>query len=122
MADKLRWNELPVNVRRSKHLLYNYLAFGELPTFEAEETAEDDEPGAVDIQVSVTDGTNPVGQVQVSIGDITGTTGLAGGCKLSNVPLGAATVNATKEGFEEYSKSIVVTAETTSLEIELTEI
>lgn len=129
MADeKLRWNELPVNVRRSKHLLYNYLAFGELPSMPetVEETVEEpaEEPAAttVNIGVTVTDGSDPVSGVAVAIGDINGTTGGQGGCTLSNVPVGSATVTATKEGFEDYSQSILVTGETTSLEIELTEL
>ncbi len=128
MADeKLRWNELPVNVRRSKHLLYNYLAFGELPSMPetVEETVEEpaEEPAAttVNIGVTVTDGSDPVSGVAVAIGDINGTTGGQGGCTLSNVPVGSATVTATKEGYEAYSQSVTITASTETLEIVLTE-
>ena len=123
MADKLRWNELPVNVRRSKRLLYNYIVFGELP--EMPEQDEDEDDGeivhpTVNISVSVTDGENPIGQVSVAIGEVTGTTGNAGGCTLNNVPIGNATVTATKDGYEEYSNTVTITSETTSLAIELT--
>lgn len=125
MADKLRWNELPVNVRRSKRLLYNYLAFGELPEMPEKDETEEDEDGeivhpTVNISVSVTDGDNPLGQVNVAIGEITGTTGNAGGCNLNKVPIGNATVTATKDGYEDYSSNVTITSETTSLAIELT--
>ena len=124
MADKLRWNELPVNVRRSKRLLYNYIVFGELPEMPEQDEDEDDDGEivhpTVNISVSVTDGENAIGQVSVAIGEVTGTTGNAGGCTLNNVPIGAAVVTATKEGYEEYSNTVTITSETTSLAIELT--
>ena len=69
----------------------------------------------------MTDGTDPVSGVSVATGEITGTTGNAGGCTLQNVPLGTATVTATKEGYDSYSESVTVTSSTTSLEITLTE-
>ncbi len=81
----------------------------------------------MNIAVSVTDGTDAIGGVSVQIEDttdstkkFTGTTGNAGGCTLSNVPLGSYTVSATKEGYNNYSDSLTVTDETTSLSIEMT--
>lgn len=75
------------------------------------------------IHVSVTDeSNNPVGQVDVAIGDITSTTGNAGGCTLRNVPLGTVTITATKEGYENYTQEVNITSETETLEIILEEI
>ncbi len=75
------------------------------------------------IHVSVTDeSNNPVGQVDVAIGDITSTTGNAGGCTLRNVPVGTVTITATKEGYETYTHEINITSETETLEIILEEI
>ena len=75
----------------------------------------------VNISVSVTDDTDsPVSGVSVSIGDVTGTTGSAGGCTLSNVPSGSTTVIATKDGYVEYNENISISTDTTSLSIVLT--
>ncbi len=75
------------------------------------------------IHVSVTDeSNNPVGQVNVAIGDITSTTGNAGGCTLRNVPVGTVTITATKEGYENYTQEVNITSETETLEIILEEI
>lgn len=38
MTDLLAWNELPVRVRRSRRLLYEYIRTGELPVMESENT------------------------------------------------------------------------------------
>lgn len=78
-------------------------------------------PETVDISVHVTDGTDPVGQVEVTIGEITGTTGNQGGCTLRNVPVGEVTVTATKTGYEAYSQSVTITSETETLNITLIE-
>lgn len=75
----------------------------------------------VDIAVHVTDGTNPVSQVEVAIGEITGTTGNAGGCTLRNVPVGEVTITATKTGFEDYEETVTITSETETINITLTE-
>lgn len=74
-----------------------------------------------DLAISVTDGTNPVSQVEVAIGDITGTTGSQGGCTLHNVPVGAVTVTATKTGYVTYSQEVTITSSTETLNITLTE-
>lgn len=75
------------------------------------------------IHVSVTDeSNNPVGQVDVAIGDIASTTGNAGGCTLRNVPVGTVTITATKEGYENYTQEVNITSETETLEIILEEI
>ena len=80
----------------------------------------------VDIAVSVSDKTSedPIAGASVTITDttdssitFTGTSGSAGGCTLSEVPLGTYTVEATKEGYTDYEDEITVTAETTTLAI-----
>ena len=73
----------------------------------------------VDVQVHVTDGEDPVGQVEVSIDDISSTTGNAGGCTLRNVPIGECTITAIKEGYIDYSQEVTITSETETLEITL---
>ncbi|WP_407420675.1 PEGA domain-containing protein [Methanobrevibacter sp.] len=70
-----------------------------------------------DLAISVTDGTNPVSQVEVAIGEITGTTGSQGGCTLHNVPVGTVTVTATKTGYVNYSQEVTITSSTETLEI-----
>lgn len=80
----------------------------------------------MDISASVSDGTNPINGVSITLTDttdstktFTGTTGSAGGCTLSKVTLGTYTVSATKEGYKEYSGSLTVTEETSTLTIEM---
>ena len=80
----------------------------------------------MDISVSVSDGTDPIQGVAVTLTDVTdetktytGTSGSAGGCTLNDVALGEYTVSATKEGYSEYTDSLTVTEETDSLEIEM---
>ena len=122
MTDELLpWNELPVRVRRSRRLLYEYQRTGEIPGPTPEPTP-DPEPETVDIAVTVTSGSDPVSGVAVAIGEITGTTGGQGGCTLSNVPVGNATVTANKEGYAEYSQPVTITDATETLEIELNEL
>lgn len=75
-----------------------------------------------DLSISVTDGENPVSQVEVAIGEITGTTGSQGGCTLHDVPIGTVIVTATKEGYQNYSQEVTITGETEILEIILEEI
>lgn len=72
-----------------------------------------------DLAISVTDGTNPVSQVEVAIGEITGTTGSQGGCTLHDVPVGTVTVTATKTGYVTYSQEVTITSSTETLEITL---
>lgn len=72
-----------------------------------------------DLAVSVTDGTNPVSQVEVAIGQITGTTGSQGGCTLHDIPVGTVTVTATKTGYVTYSQEVIITSNTETLEITL---
>ncbi|WP_407420680.1 PEGA domain-containing protein [Methanobrevibacter sp.] len=123
------WNDLTLAEKRkirrgfirNPHKAYERLrsqAEGDTPEPDTP-TPEPEVVSAVDIAISVTDGTDPVGQVEVAIGEITGTTGSAGGCTLSNVPVGSATITATKEGYENYSETITVDETHTSFTISL---
>ena len=80
------------------------------------------EPEKVDISVTVTDGKDPIESVSVTLTAnestvSTGNTGSAGGCTLSNVPLGSYIVTASKTGYTEYTDTLTVTKETTTLAI-----
>ena len=78
------------------------------------------------ISCSVTDGTNPLENVDAVLEDAdetqyTGKTGSAGGCTISNVPEGTYSVAASKTGYKVYTGNITVNEETTTLNITLTE-
>lgn len=66
------------------------------------------------------DGTGPVEGATVAIGDVTGTTGRAGGCSLQNIPDGEHTVTVTKDGYTDYTGTITVSEDNTSFTISLT--
>lgn len=93
--------------------------------------AEDDPvtPTTTDISVSVTDGTSGIENASVTLTDttdstktFTGTTGSAGGCTLTNVPVGTYGVSVTATGFTEYTDAALsVTSTTSTLEITMTE-
>ena len=113
------WNELPVKVRRSRRNLYNYIK-GEIEGDSSEEEIESPAATTRNISITVNDGTDAVEGASVAIGQITGTTGSAGGCTLQNVADGEQTITVTAEGFENYSGTITVSSENTSFTISLT--
>ena len=82
---------------------------------EVEET-----PVTRDISITVDDGTDAVEGATVAIGDITGTTGSAGGCTLQGVADGEQTISVTVTGFDDYSGTITVSENDTSFTISLT--
>ena len=80
------------------------------------------EPEKINISVTVTDGENPINSANVSLTNsnninITGTTGTAGGCTLSNVPLGSYTLTASASDYTTYSRVMLITNETTTITI-----
>lgn len=82
-------------------------------------------PEKRNISVSVTDGTNPVSGASVSLTKnseiiASSTTGSAGGCTLSNVEDGSYTITVTKDGFVDYTDTVVTSSDNASLTIELT--
>ena len=86
-------------------------------------STQNDTEETVNISVTVTDGENPINSASVTLTDsitsdtITGTTGSAGGCTLSNVPLGDYSVTVSATNYENYSDTISVAKETTTLSI-----
>lgn len=83
------------------------------------------EPVIYNISCSVTDGTDPVENVDVILEDAdetqyTGKTGSAGGCTITNVPEGTYNVVATATGYNEYTGTITVDENNTTLTITLT--
>lgn len=80
-------------------------------------------PETINISISIVDeNETPIPGANVRIGEITGTTGSAGGCTLQNVPVGIQTIIVTKDGYDNYSDSIIVSEEETSFNIILTEV
>lgn len=92
------------------------------PSVENPNTPEEPQESVkINISATVTDGENPISSATVTLTNdnktITGTTGSAGGCTLSNVELGTYTVTASASGYTEYTDSLTVTNETTTLAI-----
>lgn len=72
------------------------------------------------LNFTVNDGNSPVENATVAIGDVTSTTGSAGGCSLQNISDGEHTVTVTKEGYENYTGTITVSENNTSFTVSLT--
>lgn len=78
-----------------------------------------------DISVHVTDGTDPLENVDVILEDAeenqyTGKTGSAGGCTIKDVPEGTYTVVATATGYTDYEGTFTVSENSTTLNVTLT--
>ena len=96
-----------------------------------QEANPDDEGGqeetttetTVDVSVTITDGTDPVQGAIVTIGtqSCANGTGSGGGCTVKDGPIGEdVAVSVTCEGYEDYTATEDITAETTTLTIALT--
>lgn len=72
------------------------------------------------LSITVNDGTNPLENVNVAIGDITGSTGSQGGCTLSNVPVGEHIITATLTGYNDYTETIIVSENNKDFTISMT--
>lgn len=120
------WSKLELNECWSEKQRYNKIMnYIDKKLSKEEETAQEETVETVDIQVSVKD----TEEQNISGASVVLTannenyscqTGTAGGCKISNVPLGEYALSATATGFEELSDTISVTAETESLPLVLT--
>ncbi len=129
------WSELKLNECWSEkqrfNIIMNYI-------FADEDDTEDDEEevpvGEVTnevqkgkVSVTVTDGENGIGNVDVVLSQdgnettYTGKTGGAGGCNVTDVPYGAYSVTATCDGYTTAETTVTVDAETVELEITLTQ-
>lgn len=80
-------------------------------------------PDTYDISVSVSDGTNPLGSVVVTLTgskkSFSGKTGAKGGCNLNDVLAGDYTVSAVKEGYI-YEESTFTVTGNDSIDIVMT--
>lgn len=121
MAKIKKYKELPYSVRKSPQKRHDYLADFLNEVLELEDDEEETPQVTTrDLSITVDDGENAVSGVSVAIGDITGTTGPAGGCTLKGVADGEHTITATKEGYTEYSDTISSDSTHTSFTISLT--
>ena len=82
-------------------------------------------PEKRNISVNITDGTDPVSGASVVLTKnnetiASSTTGSAGGCTLNNVEDGSYTITVTKDGFVDYTDTVVTSSDNASLTIELT--
>lgn len=108
------WAELTPNTRNNKKKFYNYI----------KSEIEKAQGIKYTIEVSVTDGTDPLSAVQVTFtgtdgSTFKGKTGSKGGTNISDVVAGTYSVKATKSGYEDYTGSLTV-SENTSLDITMT--
>lgn len=107
------WSQLSPHTKSNKKKFYNYLKM----------EIEKAQNVKYTVEVSVTDGTNPLSAVQVILtgadGTFKGKTGSKGGTNISDVVGGTYSVKATKTGYEDYTGSLTV-SENTSLDITMT--
>lgn len=110
------WNELNVKERRNLRALYERIR----AEINGEES-QDDVPleKSRNISITVNDGTDPVEGATVSIGEINGTTGSAGGCTLQNVADGEQSISVIAEGYTSKTETITVSEDNTSFTISL---
>ena len=76
-------------------------------------------PETRNINFVITDGTNAIKGASVKIGEISGTTGSAGGCTLHNVSDGEHSVTIEKDGFVTKVETITVSESETTFTISL---
>lgn len=113
------WNELPVSVRRSRHKLYDYIK-SELEGESEDSSSDSTTVQTRNIHIDVNDGEEAVSGATVVIGEMSRTTGDAGGCNFADLTDGEHTVTVTKEGFSEKTEVINVSADATNFVISLT--
>ncbi|MBR3139350.1 MAG: PEGA domain-containing protein [Methanobrevibacter sp.] len=123
MAKLKKFRELPYNIRKSPERRHNYIVDQINELLELEDDEEDVQevtPSTRDLSITVDDGENAISGVSVAIGNITGTTGPAGGCTLKGVSDGEQTITASKEGYESYSDTITVSENSITFTISMT--
>ncbi len=76
-------------------------------------------PETRNINFIINDGTDAIKGASVSIGEITGTTGSAGGCTLHNVSDGEHSAIVTADGYTSKTETITVSANATTFTISL---
>lgn len=71
------------------------------------------------LNFSVNDGTDAVSGATVNVDGSTGKTGSSGGCTVKNVTDGEHSVTVTKEGYEDYTGTIIVSEDNVSFTVSL---
>ena len=120
------WSELQLNECWSQKQRYNILmTYIDEKLGATEEVEETEEPELSSIAVSVTDGTDGIGNINVVLSDgtneYTGKTGGAGGCTIKDVPYGEYTVSVEAEGYNAYEDTFTVDSAEEELTIQLVE-
>ena len=93
-----------------------------LPEVEVNPETSNQEPASDvtrNINFLINDGTDAIQGAVVTIGNITGTTGSAGGCTLQNVSDGEHSVTVTAEGYTSKTETITVSESDTTFTISL---
>ena len=83
------------------------------------ETTNNETPTTRSVSFLINDGTDPIQGATVSIDEISGTTGSAGGCTLQNVADGENSVTITAEGYTSKTETITVSENDTTFTISL---
>lgn len=78
-------------------------------------------PTTRNVNFVINDGTDAIQGATVTIGEITGTTGSAGGCTLQGVADGENSVTVTAEGYTSKTETITVSENDTTFTISLVE-
>ncbi len=115
----LKWNELPVSVRRSRKRLYNYIK-SEIEGDTAEET-EDIVLRDLSFTIETGDPSEPVEGAVVSVAEKTATTDNSGVATITDVLDDTYEVVVECEGYETSTSSITVDETHTSFTISLEE-
>ena len=72
------------------------------------------------INFVINDGTDPINQATVTIGETTKTTGSQGGCSFNDIEDGSVEVEVSADGYVTKTETIVVSEENTTFTISLT--
>lgn len=115
------WSKLNINECWSEKQRYNFI-LNYVDSLVGEDAPKEEEPVVRNLSITVNDGKAPVSGATVSIGDVTGNTGSAGGCSLNGIPDGETTITVSKYGYKDYSGTIVVSEDNTDFTISLTRI
>ncbi len=77
-------------------------------------------PATYDLSFIIDDGTDAVEGATVTIGDVSGVTGSAGGCTLKDIEAGSQTVTVEADGFITKTETVTVDEDNTGFTISLT--
>lgn len=90
-----------------------------IKALEEGDSSSDETPVTRTISFTITDGTNNVDGATVVIGDVTKTTGSAGGCTFNDIADGSVSVEVSKTGYVTKTETITVSADNTAFTITL---